>query len=172
MADKNSERKKIWIYATILFMSAFIVLLFTAYSQIRLNGNISDYKNQLNSNTKEKNDFQINLNSCLKLNSQLNNQIKAANKQISQIKQDEKKANSSLLSEKDKTKRTIAAYDYLLAAESAYNLEEISICAKVMYEKCDPAYLSKMGIVKYNYCLLYTSPSPRDRTRSRMPSSA
>ena len=24
----------------------------------------------------------------------------------------------------------------------------------------------------YNSCLLYTSPSPRDRTRSRMPSSA
>ena len=28
-----------------------------------------------------------------------------------------------------------------------------------------------MGIA-YNICLLYTSPSPRDRTRSRMPSSA
>ena len=27
-------------------------------------------------------------------------------------------------------------------------------------------------MLKYNYCLLYTSPSPRDRTRSRMPSSA
>ena len=25
---------------------------------------------------------------------------------------------------------------------------------------------------KLKYCLLYTSPSPRDRTRSRMPSSA
>ena len=25
---------------------------------------------------------------------------------------------------------------------------------------------------QYPYCLLYTSPSPRDRTRSRMPSSA
>ena len=25
---------------------------------------------------------------------------------------------------------------------------------------------------RYTYCLLYTSPSPRDRTRSRMPSSA
>ena len=25
---------------------------------------------------------------------------------------------------------------------------------------------------RYRYCLLYTSPSPRDRTRSRMPSSA
>ena len=26
--------------------------------------------------------------------------------------------------------------------------------------------------INYNTCLLYTSPSPRDRTRSRMPSSA
>ena len=26
--------------------------------------------------------------------------------------------------------------------------------------------------VEYRFCLLYTSPSPRDRTRSRMPSSA
>ena len=28
------------------------------------------------------------------------------------------------------------------------------------------------GVYRYIYCLLYTSPSPRDRTRSRMPSSA
>ena len=28
------------------------------------------------------------------------------------------------------------------------------------------------GIVQFYHCLLYTSPSPRDRTRSRMPSSA
>ena len=31
-------------------------------------------------------------------------------------------------------------------------------------------YLTKTG--ENTYCLLYTSPSPRDRTRSRMPSSA
>ena len=30
----------------------------------------------------------------------------------------------------------------------------------------------KSDITKVKYCLLYTSPSPRDRTRSRMPSSA
>ena len=28
------------------------------------------------------------------------------------------------------------------------------------------------GYAQYMTCLLYTSPSPRDRTRSRMPSSA
>ena len=32
-------------------------------------------------------------------------------------------------------------------------------------------YLADMGAEVIN-CLLYTSPSPRDRTRSRMPSSA
>ena len=31
---------------------------------------------------------------------------------------------------------------------------------------------TNMIIVDVNSCLLYTSPSPRDRTRSRMPSSA
>ena len=33
----------------------------------------------------------------------------------------------------------------------------------------DPKDLS---IINFKVCLLYTSPSPRDRTRSRMPSSA
>ena len=33
--------------------------------------------------------------------------------------------------------------------------------------------MATMGVAGYGYgCLLYTSPSPRDRTRSRMPSSA
>ena len=41
----------------------------------------------------------------------------------------------------------------------------------------DPDYHNHPGHaealeIEYNPCLLYTSPSPRDRTRSRMPSSA
>ena len=32
--------------------------------------------------------------------------------------------------------------------------------------------LNSAGVAKVEICLLYTSPSPRDRTRSRMPSSA
>ena len=53
--------------------------------------------------------------------------------------------------------------------------------------RCIVAFANKLGIIKdqttfnaidglheakINDCLLYTSPSPRDRTRSRMPSSA
>ena len=35
-----------------------------------------------------------------------------------------------------------------------------------------PAGTGKTTLAKIIVCLLYTSPSPRDRTRSRMPSSA
>ena len=33
-------------------------------------------------------------------------------------------------------------------------------------------FIDKIGLRQHLSCLLYTSPSPRDRTRSRMPSSA
>ena len=33
-------------------------------------------------------------------------------------------------------------------------------------------WVKNMHIAEYFYCLLYTSPSPRDRQKSRMPSSA
>ena len=36
----------------------------------------------------------------------------------------------------------------------------------------DPIILGENSNIQDNSCLLYTSPSPRDRTRSRMPSSA
>ena len=36
----------------------------------------------------------------------------------------------------------------------------------------DLAVAYKLNLAFYEACLLYTSPSPRDRTRSRMPSSA
>ena len=54
-----------------------------------------------------------------------------------------------------------------------------------IFAQTDPSQLKKEGSDAFNaknypvayakfseYCLLYTSPSPRDRTRSRMPSSA
>ena len=43
------------------------------------------------------------------------------------------------------------------------------------YDPDDPrsrGEVGKVGVPVAHLCLLYTSPSPRDRTRSRMPSSA
>ena len=61
-----------------------------------------------------------------------------------------------LVSEKASLTRWIS---YLLTDGSGWN---DSLFLKAAYEKNEGA----------NDCLLYTSPSPRDRTRSRMPSSA
>ena len=56
--------------------------------------------------------------------------------------------------------------------DAAADLTSISFTLKEDYlaEEAMIDYLSLLE--RYNSCLLYTSPSPRDRTRSRMPSSA
>ena len=64
-------------------------------------------------------------------------------------------------------------YSYAFATrgiqlERALKMIQISVKA----DSLNSSYLDTIGWVYYMFCLLYTSPSPRDRTRSRMPSSA
>ena len=58
--------------------------------------------------------------------------------------------------------------DFLKVRETLTRIGVASRKEKKLYQSCH--ILHKQG--KYYICLLYTSPSPRDRTRSRMPSSA
>ena len=55
-------------------------------------------------------------------------------------------------------------------------LHAIGIMSGTSLDGIDVSYVSSDGKSRFNHncssCLLYTSPSPRDRTRSRMPSSA
>ena len=50
--------------------------------------------------------------------------------------------------------------------------EKLNLLLKVNNLKMINKKILKEITAKYPICLLYTSPSPRDRTRSRMPSSA
>ena len=62
-----------------------------------------------------------------------------------------------------------------LRARSAYSLLESSLHIDQIKDLCIENGMPAIGISDNNLfgaCLLYTSPSPRDRTRSRMPSSA
>ena len=56
------------------------------------------------------------------------------------------------------------------ASNSGATVDPADIAA-IEFE-ADEATLDKLQAIKQKACLLYTSPSPRDRTRSRMPSSA
>ena len=64
-------------------------------------------------------------------------------------------------------------YHFLLKEKIRNELSvkiEINI---LQYEKISPTFKRIKEVIEHkNICLLYTSPSPRDRTRSRMPSSA
>ena len=51
-----------------------------------------------------------------------------------------------------------------------YTKEEVDVLIRAAVEEARA--IDEASMAKHNSCLLYTSPSPRDRTRSRMPSSA
>ena len=60
-------------------------------------------------------------------------------------------------------------YNAILIAAISYTAPNYLFTIKGFYNK---SYALRSNDVIFNSCLLYTSPSPRDRTRSRMPSSA
>ena len=53
-----------------------------------------------------------------------------------------------------------------------YRAEPVSDDLLTALLACAQSAPTKSNLQQYSICLLYTSPSPRDRTRSRMPSSA
>ena len=56
-----------------------------------------------------------------------------------------------------------------------YKTKEVKIGEKTIFQiilEEDTETLDEVVVVGYGTCLLYTSPSPRDRQKSRMPSSA
>ncbi len=71
----KSKKSNVWLYAVILFTSAFIVLLFAGYSQIRLNKNLDDYRSQVFSTETEKNEYLQNFASAQEMNEELNKEI-------------------------------------------------------------------------------------------------
>ena len=65
-----------------------------------------------------------------------------------------------------------AENNYGVPAFNVNNLEAIRAIMEGAKELNSPVILQASGAARKYACLLYTSPSPRDRTRSRMPSSA
>ena len=62
--------------------------------------------------------------------------------------------------------------DMRIAPNGPVVLTEIHLGARRLLQRLFHVLGPAQGIAHLGACLLYTSPSPRDRTRSRMPSSA
>lgn len=81
--DNSNKKQSVWLYAVILFISAFMVLLFAAYSQIKLNKNLENYKSQVFNTESEKEIYQKHYASAQEMNRELNEEIEALENEIS-----------------------------------------------------------------------------------------
>ena len=131
MNNKNA-RSKIWLYAVVLFTSAFIVLLLTAYSQIKLNRNLSDLNNQVYTKEHEKNQVQLSFANAQDINSKLTDENKNLQNEKDMLTAELNQIQSDFdVSDKlDKSK--LDAYDKLCQAQNEYLMGKIVESAQLI----------------------------------------
>lgn len=86
--EENKKKSSVWLYAVILFFSAFIVLVFAGYSQIRLNKSLENYKSQVFNTESEREMYQQHFTSAQEMNEKLNQEIDSLKSEINSLKQD------------------------------------------------------------------------------------
>lgn len=157
MEKGNNGKAKVWVYAVILFTSAFIVLLITAYSQIKFTRNIDDYRTQINTKESEKNTFQLNLNSALKENEKLLNEVKELKEQLKKESEVVETQKSKIIDIESSGKSVIDSYEKLISAQIEYDKGNLENCVFILINEVKSEILSAQGLQKYNELIKKTS---------------
>ncbi len=148
--DSKNEKKQIWMYALILFTGAFIVLLLTAYSQVKFQNNISEYQNKLSSQEKAKINAVTDFNSAVKENKRLKNEIEALRNKLVESEKtlaDEEQKTADLES---KFSNETEAMNLLMKAQDDYIKEDYINCAVTLKYSINIAYLNAQSLQVYN----------------------
>lgn len=148
--DVKNEKKQIWIYALILFTGAFIILLLTAYSQVKFQNNISDYQSKLSSEEKAKLNVVTDLNTAVKEKKRLTEELESLRSKLVESEQKIATEESRGLDLESKYNNTISATDLLLAAQDYYIKEDYISCAITLKYDINVAFLSPNAITSYN----------------------
>lgn len=129
--DKN-KRRFLWIYALVLFASAFTVLLLTAFSQIKLNNNMEEYKRQLSDRENSIKEFSLNLNSAAEERKTLKQKLEQLQTEYDQLKHtvSEGGGNPELMN--SKLERSRRSFDNLLKADRLYKDDKYISCAQLL----------------------------------------
>ncbi|MGE5472772.1 MAG: hypothetical protein ACM3UU_00965 [Ignavibacteriales bacterium] len=118
MDKQTNKRKYLWVYAGVLFLSALAVLLLTAFSQMKLTGNIEEYQKKIKDNENSIRDFNINLSSAVGERDALKKRIKELETENLAFKSTAAgTSNQYGLSQKDKMQE---AYENILKADSLF----------------------------------------------------
>lgn len=148
--DTKNEKKQIWMYALILFTGAFIVLLLTAYSQVKFQNNISDYQNKLTSEEKAKINVVTDLNTAIKDIKKLKEEIDSLNLQLAESEQKIATEEAESADVDLKNKNTANAMDMLVTAQEYYSSGDYINCALTLKYDINKDYLSAKGLQSYN----------------------
>lgn len=133
--DSKNEKKQIWIYALILFTGAFIVLLLTAYSQVKFQNNISEYQNKLSSEEKAKINVVTDYNAAVKEIERLTSETESLRKKLLETESNLSNEENKRLETESKYSDTIVCNDALLTAYEYFNNEDYINCAiKLKYD--------------------------------------
>lgn len=140
MNNDEKKQKKLWMYAMVLFACAFIVILVTGYSQIKLKNKYYDYSKKASSVEKKNASFEQNLNSANKKIVELEKQIET------------EKLNNSVLSDKVvEYMEAVNSYNAVIKANDIYKNNNYIDCALTLKKKSNKKLLSGEGLVLYNF---------------------
>lgn len=142
MADKRNIKAKIWVYAVVLFTSAFIVLLITAYSQIKQQRSIDDFKTQISQQQSENKKYQLSYANAQEMIGKLteeNEKLAAENKSFSDAID---KLNRDMDLTEEASGEKLMQYEKLSEAQSEYLKGNIVVCAQAL-KTIDPGFLNE-----------------------------
>ncbi|NLL04617.1 MAG: tetratricopeptide repeat protein [Clostridiaceae bacterium] len=149
----KKDKKTVWIYAVVLFTSAFIVLMITTYSQIKVNKNIDDVKNKLGDTEKEKSNFQMNLSTALSENKKLAEKIEILDKEIEDARIKESELKQEIRNIVNDNDFKLENYQNLIIADIKYHDGDIKECALILTREIDIELLEKDALELYQKLL-------------------
>jgi len=129
---KGNIKNKVWIYAVILFTSAFIVLLFAGYSQIKLNSNIDNYKNEISSKETERIKYQMSYTQTLKRVEELTKQNEDLEAQNNSLKEQYEALKKEAAQKEKQLTDTNTEYKKYVKAQSEFIAGNTRLCADIL----------------------------------------
>ncbi|AUS98488.1 hypothetical protein CDQ84_09600 [Clostridium thermosuccinogenes] len=150
MSDGSNKNFKIWVYAIVLFSFAFIVLLLTAYSQIKLNNSIAQYKSQLSDMESQYDNDKINLNATIELNEELSKKVDELKEELEASEKKIKEYEEKLKQQEENSNKDHLSYEALIKAQMEYEKGNYTSSAMILHKECNPDDLESSGLEKYN----------------------
>lgn len=147
---KNKNSKTLWVYAVVLFACAAIVLLWTGYSQIKINNYLQEYEEKLHDKENESSMFQYNLSSALAENEKLKKQINELKEKLEAVEKENELLKKEISDSENKKEKEKNLYENIMEAYIEYAKGNIKECALKLLEIDSKSIMDNNLLEKYN----------------------